>query len=134
MEKVKKYRLRLNTEIIGFANKTSNGFKFQGKPLWWVQGRPNYNEIDEFTNYKDTNKQEIYELDIVIYTLNKQKRRGVILWDDKSNVFGIYDIENLMFIPLTIEDLYLFKNDAMRVVSYLFKHPEIKKKIGLTNL
>ncbi|APD08097.1 hypothetical protein UJ101_02599 [Flavobacteriaceae bacterium UJ101] len=134
MQKIKKYRLRLNTEVIGFANKTPHGFKFQGKPLWWKQGKPKYSEIDEFTTFKDINDQEIYELDIVIYTLNNRKRRGVILWEDKSKKFGVYDIENLIFIPLTIKGLYLFKNDPIRVVSYLYKHPEIKKKIGLSNL
>ncbi|MFV0530135.1 MAG: YopX family protein [Flavobacteriales bacterium] len=134
MPKIKKYRLRLNTEIIGFADKTPHGFKFRGKPLWWKQGKPTYSEIDEFTTFKDINQQEIYELDIVTYTLDEQKRHGVILWEDKSKVFGIYDIENRMFIPLTIEELYLFQNDSVRVVSYLFKHPEIKKKIGLNNL
>ncbi len=134
MQKIKKYRLRLNTEIIGFADKTPLGFKFRGKPLWWKQGKPTYSEIDEFTLFKDVNQKEIYELDIVAYELNGRKRRGVILRENKSKIFGIYDIENFMFIPLTVEGFYLFQNDSIRIVSYLFKHPEIKKRIKLNNL
>ncbi len=134
MQKNKKYRLRLHTEVIGFADKTPLGFKFEGKPLWWMKGKPSYNEIDEFTLFKDVNQQEIYELDIVTYMMGGRKRRGVILWEDKSKNFGIYDIENFMFIPLILDGLYLFENEPLMVVSYLFKHPEIKKKMGLNNL
>lgn len=134
MLKTKKYRLRLQNNVIGFAHKTPSGFIFRGNSLVPVKRKVIYDEIDEYTSLQDVNQQEIYELDIVVYSIAEENRCGVVLWNGSCNGFGVYDIDNFIFIPLFLCKLCLFQRERLEVVSHLFEQPELKRKIGLDDL
>lgn len=134
MLKTKRYRLRLQNEIIGFAHKTSHGFIFKGNSLVPMKRKVIYDEIDEYTSLQDVNQQEIYELDIVVYSIAEENRCGVVLWNGSFNAFGVYDIDNFIFIPLFLCKFCLFRQERLEIVSHLFEQPELKRKIGLDDL
>lgn len=133
MKKIKsKYRLRLNNRIIGYAESTKDGLLFKGRePLWWMRGKPNYNRIDKFIGIQDKFHRDIYELDLVNYRVNHefQMRKAVVIYDKKSESFGLLDLESVHFTHLFIHDICLFQSEKMEVYSHLFNHPELEKQI-----
>ncbi len=128
----KKYRLRWNQEIVGYAEETSEGVLYKGKEwLWWMRAKPRYNRIDEFVGYKDRLHREIYELDIVSFHLENKKKpiKAIVVWQVKKEEFALYDYEKERFFPLQIEGLSLFENDKLEIVSHLFTQKELQKKL-----
>ena len=126
-----KYRLRLNIRIIGYAESTEDGLLFNGhEPLWWMQGKPNYNQIDSFTGIQDKFHRDIYENDLVNYRLNADSpmRKGVIRIN-KNASFGIFDLESEHFTQLFMQELCLFQSEKMEIYSHLFNHPELEERI-----
>lgn len=133
----RKFRLRLDSRVVGYAEETPKGMLFKGKDaLWWMQGKPNYNQVDEAIDIKDNLHRDIYELDIVAYRINDNKpyRKGVVLWEQKQKKFGLYDIESKHFTHFFIEDLCLFKSDAVEIISHLFNHPKLEQELGLSDI
>lgn len=124
-----KYRLRLNSRIIGYAEETQDGLLFKGRePLWWMRGKPNYNQIDKSTGIQDKFHRDIYENDLVNYRLNaeSQMRKGAILWDENAKSFGIFDLESKHLTQLFVGEICLFISEKMEVYSHLFNHPELE--------
>lgn len=125
-----KYRLRLNKRIIGYAEETADGLLFKGRePLWWMRGKPNYNQIDKFVGIQDKFHRDIYENDLVNYRLNAeaQMRKGVILKNESTESFGILDLDSKHFTRLFLEEICLFKSEKMEIYSHLFNHPELEE-------
>ncbi len=128
----KKYRLRWNKEIVGFAQETAEGVLYKGKEwLWFMRGKPRYNQIDEGVGIQDRMHRDIYELDIVQYALGSIHSRGlaVVLWHEYSEEFILYDFEKKEQIPLFVKDLFLFENEKLEIISHLFNQTEIERKI-----
>ena len=125
-----KYRLRLNARIIGYAEETQDGLLFKGRePLWWMRGKPNYNQIDKFVGIQDKFHRDIYENDLVNYRINAQDqmRKGVILTNEATGNLGIIDLESQHFTHLFVSGICLFQSEKMEVYSHLFNHPELEK-------
>lgn len=128
-----KYRLRLNSRIIGYAEETEDGLLFKGRePLWWMRGKPNYNEIDKFVKIQDKFHRDIYEKDLVNYRLNatSQMRKGIILFDENEKSFGILDLESKHFTHLFFGEICLFHSEKMEIYSHLFNHPELEEEFN----
>lgn len=128
-----KYRLRLNSRIIGYAEETEYGLLFKGRePLWWMRGKPNYNEIDKFVKIQDKFHRDIYEKDLVNYRLNaaSQMRKGIILYDEKEKSFGILDLESKHLTHLFFGEICLFQSEKMEIYSHLFTHPELEEEFN----
>ena len=128
-----KYRLRLNSRIIGYAEETEDGLLFKGRePLWWMRGKPNYDQIDQFVGFQDKFHRDIYENDLVNYRLNaaSQMRKGVIQINKATQNFGILDLESQHFTHLFLEEICLFHSEKMEVYSHLFNHPELEKEFN----
>lgn len=124
-----KYRLRLNARIIGYAEETQDGLLFKGRePLWWMRGKPNYNQIDKSIGLQDKFHRDIFENDLVNYRLNAetQMRKGVIINSENSNSFGILDLESQHFTQIFVGEVCLFNSEKMEVYSHLFNHPELE--------
>jgi|SRR5690606_18418370 len=125
-----KYRLRLNARIIGYAEETEDGLLFKGhEPLWWMRGKPNYDRIDKFVGIQDKFHRDIYENDMVNYRINahEQMRKGVILTNEVTNSFEIFDLESQHFTQLFVSGFCLFQSEKMEIYSHLFNHPELEK-------
>lgn len=128
-----KYRLRLNSRIIGYAEETQDGLLFKGRePLWWMRGKPNYNQIDKFVGIQDKFHRDIYEQDLVNYRINahEQMRKGVILTNEATDNFGILDLESQHFTHLFISGICLFQSEKMEIYSHLFNHPELEELLN----
>src|SRR5690606_10261348 len=129
-----KYRLRLNSRIIGYAEETEDGLLFKGRePMFWMRGKSNYNYIDKFVGIQDKFHRDIYENDLVNYRLNavSQMRKGIIRLDEKENSFGILDLESKHFTQLFLGEICLFRSEKMEIYSHLFNHPELKVDLNL---
>lgn len=130
-----KYRLRLNARIIGYAEETVDGLLFKGRePLWWMRGKPNYNQIDKFAGVQDKFHRNIYENDLVNYRLNatSQMRKGIIVFNEKDNSFGIFDLQSKHFTNLFLGEIFLFHSEKMEIYSHLFNHPELESELDLS--
>lgn len=128
-----KYRLRLNSRIIGYAEETEDGLLFKGRePMFWMRGKSNYNFIDKFVGIQDKFHRNIYENDLVNYRLNavSQMRKGIILFDEKDKSFGIFDLESKHFTQLFLGEICLFNSEKMEIYSHLFNHPELEKDLN----
>jgi hypothetical protein len=127
-----KYRLRLNKRIIGYAEETSEGLLFKGREgLWWMRGKPNYEQIDFFVGFQDKFHRDVYENDLVNYRLNTetQMRKGVVFRNHQTTVFGILDLESKHFTHLFVNNLCLFQSEKVEIYSHLFNHPELESLI-----
>lgn len=127
-----KYRLRINSTIVGYVEEVEDGLLFQGnsKEQCW-RNLKTYNKVDRFVGIQDKFHRDIYENDLVNYRLNdsKQMRKGVILQNRKNDLLGILDLESKHFTDLFVEDLCLFNAEKMEIYSHLFSFPELEKKV-----
>ncbi len=130
MRKMNKFRLRLNTRIIGYAEETADGLLFKGREgLWWMRGKPNYDKVDYFIGLQDKFHRDIYENDLVSYRLNSenQMRKGLIMRNKRDGSFGITDLESKHFTQIFVDEICLFQSEKMEVYSHLFNHPELEE-------
>jgi hypothetical protein len=127
-----KYRLRINSTIIGYAEELEDGVFLKGNSIeqaWY--NLKEYNKIDEFVGIQDKFHRDIYEHDLVNYRLNSSSpmRKGVVLRSETMESFGILDLESKHFTHLFISGICLFQTEKMEIYSHLFNHPELEKII-----
>jgi hypothetical protein len=130
-----RYRLRNDEQIVGYMRKVANTMvvMYSKDSFWWTGKKLSYRDIDEWTGFKDMNGRYIYEWDILYYKLDPDGDylEGVILWEGNAEEFGIRNIHDGSFIPLFVNGVKMFNERQLRVFSYLFLNPEIKKKLGV---
>ena len=129
-----RYRLRNDEEIVGYMRKVAESMVMYSRDsFWWTGKKLTYKDIDEWTGLKDMNGRHIYEWDILYYKLDPDADylEGVILWEGNAEEFGIRNILDGSFIPLVVDGVKMFNERQLRVFSYLFLNPEIKKKLGV---
>lgn len=132
--KTKKYRLRDDKTIVGYAEETKDGILFTGKyPWFWLKSDQKYTHVDLSVGILDKMNRMIYEYDIVSYKINdmKMRREGIVLWSEEKEAFGIFDVQSQHFTFFFIDDLYLFQNDKLEIVSHVFNRPTIEAKFNL---
>ncbi|MET3733046.1 hypothetical protein [Moheibacter stercoris] len=131
MNQKSKYRLRINSTIIGYAEELDEGILLKGNSVeqaWY--NLKEYNKIDRHVGIQDKFHRDIYENDLVNYRLNGKSpmRKGVILQSQTMESFGILDLESKHFTHLFINDICLFQSEKMEIYSHLFNHPELESK------
>lgn len=129
-----RYRLRFGEDIVGYMRKVAGSMVLYSKDsFWWTGHKIQYDEIDEWTGFKDKNGRYIYEWDILYYKMDPDEDyvKGVILWEGNNEEFGIRNVEDGSFIPLTIDGVKMFDQRQLQVFSYLFLNPELQKKLGV---
>ena len=133
--KEKRYRLRIDRKIVGYAKEVYGGTRFFSKDgAWWSGREIPHNKIDEWVGLRDRNNTHIYEWDIVKFKVDpdeKEYRRGAMLWEKQKKRFGIRQLDEELFIPLQVEGMKLFSNRQLKVISNLFINPDIAKRLGL---
>ncbi|MDZ7848626.1 MAG: YopX family protein [Owenweeksia sp.] len=130
-----RYRLRNDEKIIGYMRKMANTMVMYSRDSYWWTGRKmSYKNIDEWTGLKDMNGRHIYEWDILHYKLDPdgQYHTGVILWEETNGEFGIRNVEDRTFIPLTVQGVQMFNHRQLKVFSYLFLNPDLQEKLGVS--
>ncbi|GCD77284.1 hypothetical protein JCM31826_07660 [Thermaurantimonas aggregans] len=129
----KRYRLRIDDKIVGYKRVMSESYEFYSRNgLWWSGHQLYYKQIDEYSGLKDRNNQHLYELDIVEYRIDTGiERKGVILWNTKDKCFCIKDLEDTGYLPICVDDVYLFSSKDLKFHSYLFINPEIMERLGI---
>lgn len=131
MNQKSKYRLRINSTIIGYAEEMEEGILLKGNSIeqtWY--NLKEYNKIDRFVGIQDKFHRDIYENDLVSYRLNasSQMRKGVIQSSETMESFGIMDLESRHFTHLFINEICLFQSEKMEIYSHLFNHPELESE------
>lgn len=129
-----RYRLRQGQTIVGFMREISSNSIFYSRGGWWNGQKIDYNEVDEWTGFKDKNGRHVYEWDILRYKIDpddRNNRKGVVLWQGQRKEFGILDIDVNTFIPLEVEGIKMFSERQLQVYTYLFLNPELKERIGI---
>lgn len=130
-----RYRLRFGKDIVGYMRKVAGSMVLYSKDsFWWTGRKIHYDEVDEWTGFKDKNGRYIYEWDILYYKLDPDGDyvRGVILWEGNNEEFGIRNVQDGSFIPLTVDGVKMFDERQLQVFSYLFLNPELQKKLGVS--
>lgn len=128
----KKYRLRANNLIVGYAESTSQGFDYLNSALEkQVLGRNSFKQIDRFTGIKDKFHRDIYENDLVAYKISHEMplTKGVVIYDEISENFGVMDLETKHITALFVGELCLFHKDKMEIYSHIFNHQELQQKL-----
>ena len=129
-----RYRLRKGEKVVGFMRKISgNSLFYSTTGQWWRGQKIDYDEVDEWTGFKDMNGRHIFEWDIIHYKIDPDDdyRDGVILWQKKQEEYGILDIQLKTFIPLVVENVKMFNEHQLQIFSYLFINPDLKDDIGI---
>ena len=129
-----RYRLRNRDKVIGYMRKVADTMiMYSRDSFWWTGNKLEYNEIDEWTGLMDKNGRHIFEWDILYYKRDPDAdyRTGVILWEGNAEEFGIRDVEDTSFIPLSVDGVQMFNPRQLQVFSYLFLNPELQKKLGV---
>ncbi len=129
----KRYRLRKGEKVMGFMRKFSDTSIFYSTGQWWRGQKIDYEDIDEWTGFKDKNGRHIYEWDILYYKIDPEdsNKKGVVLWKQKEDQFGILDLDLKTFIPLEVNSIKMFNERQLQVYSYLFINPDLQEELGL---
>lgn len=132
MNQKSKYRLRINSTIIGYAEEMEDGVFLKGNSVeqaWF--NLKEYNKIDQFVGIQDKFHRDIYENDLVNYRLNTSSpmRKGVVLQSKTLDTFGILDLESRHFTHLFVDGICLFQSEKMEIYSHLFNFPELEESL-----
>ena len=134
MEEEKRFRLRNGSKIMGYVRRLPSGGDFYSRDGFWWNGRPLYYEqIDEWTGWRDKNRQHIYEYDIISCKIDPDgpNEKGAVLWDKAKKRFCVRMLERDVHFPLEMEGIQLFDPRQIKVVSYLFINPDIMERLGI---
>lgn len=131
-----KYRLRKQEKIVGYMRKMGHNSLFYSRDQFWWNGQEiPYDRMDEATGMCDLNNRQIYEMDIVEYSMGDGRNlQGVVLWSRAQKTFIIRDLHNpALNVPLMVEDLELFEPQDLKFKSFLFINPELMVELGVTD-
>ena len=132
--KIKKYRLRDDKTIVGYAEETAEGMLFTGKyPLFWLKSNQKFTHVDQAIGIVDKLHRMIYEYDVLSYKINdsQMRREGIVLWSEEKEAFGIFDIASRHFSFFFVGNLFLFERDKVEIISHAFNRPKLMKQFGL---
>lgn len=129
-----RYRLRQGQKIVGYMRQVGETMVMYSRDsFWWTGHKLEYEEVDEWTGLQDKNGRHIFEWDILYYKRDPdgENETGVILWEGNAEEFGIRDVSDGSFIPLSIDGVEMFNPRQLQVFSYLFLNPDLQKKLGV---
>ena len=132
--KIKKYRLRDDKTIVGYAEETAEGMLFTGKyPLFWLKSNQKFTHVDQAIGIVDKLHRMIYEYDVLSYKINdsQMRREGIVLWSEEKEAYGIFDIASQHFSFFFVGNLFLFERDKVEIISHAFNRPKLMKQFGL---
>lgn len=132
----KRYRLRIDSQIVGYKRVLNENYEFYSRNgLWWTGHPLYYKQIDEFCGLRDINNQLLYELDIVEYKIDIEApgRKGVILWNRKDKEFCIKDLEDTGYFPVEVNGVQIFSPKSLKFHSFLFINPDIMEALGIVD-
>jgi hypothetical protein len=125
----RRFRLRLDNEIVGYMRKVSERMILYSRDgFWWRGVKPEYNEVDEYAGLRDRNNQHIFEWDILKFKIDPDGayEKGVVLWEGREKQFGIKPINGGSFIPMFVHEIPMFNPREMQVFSHLWLNPNLK--------
>jgi hypothetical protein len=134
METEQRFRLRKANRIVGFVRRMPTGGDFYSRDGFWWTGSPlDYEQIDEWTGWRDINRQFIFEYDIVRCKIDPDGpyEKAAVLWDKKKERFCMRFLERDLHVPLQMDGIEMFNQRQIKVVSYLFINPEIMDEWGI---
>ena len=126
----KYYRLRNKNKVEGYAKELNGVTYFKGyNEFNWHTSALHFDIIDIGVPVFDKRNRRLYINDIVLYKVSSKPfmRKGLVAFDEKLQEFGIIDQQTLHFTPFFVENLCLFNNDRLEVVSHLFTNKEISR-------
>lgn len=129
-----RFRLRDEDTIVGYMRKVADTMVLYSKDsFWWTGRKITYNEIDEWTGFKDKNGRYVYEWDILHFKLDPdaEYEKGVVLWEGRNREFGIRNLNDGSFIPLVVDGVKMFNERQLQVFSYLFLNRDLQLKLGV---
>lgn len=129
-----RFRLRHGEKVTGFVRRMPAGGDFFSRDGFWWTGTPlPYEQIDEWTGWKDLNQKHIFEYDIVSCKLDPDgpSEKAAVLWDEEKERFSLRFLERDMHVPMEMDGIRMFDPRQLRVVSYLFINPEIMERLGI---
>jgi len=129
-----RFRLRDEDKIVGYMRKIADTMVLYSKDsFWWTGRKITYNEIDEWTGFKDKNGRYVYEWDILHFKLDPdaEYEKGVVLWEGGNKEFGIRNLADGAFIPLVVDGVKMFNERQLQVFSYLFLNRDLQRKLGV---
>ena len=87
-----RFRLRNGEKVTGFVRRMPAGGDFFSRDGFWWTGTPlPYEQIDEWTGWKDLNQKHIFEYDIVSCKLDPDgpSEKAAVLWDEEKERFSL---------------------------------------------
>ncbi len=117
------YRLRTKNKVIGYAKKIEHTIYFKAyNEFNWHTTALDFDTLDIAVGVKDCHHRHLFLNDVVLYKLNTKpiERRGFVMFEPNQKIFGIVDCETYHFTPFFLNDIALFKQDKLEVVSHLF--------------
>jgi hypothetical protein len=133
----RRYRLRNDNQLAGYLREVQRSLFYSRDGFWWTGKFIPYKQRDEWVGYRDKNNQYVFEWDILKYKMDPDDayRRGVVLWQQKKQCFGILDIDDMdLFFPFQVEGLDLFNPRQFEVYSQLYINPELMETLGLEDV
>lgn len=132
-----RYRLRKGDQIVGYMRQFDGSSVFFSRDrFWWSGRRIDYEQIDEWTGYRDKNRSPIFEWDILRFKVDPdgEYEDGVVLWESNTNRFVIRHIQKSLHFPFETDGLQLFDQRQLEVYSYLFINPDLIDELGLQDI
>lgn len=134
MENEQRFRLRKGSQIVGFVRRMATGGDFYSRDGFWWTGSPLvYEQVDEWTGWRDRNRQHIFEYDIVTCKIDPDgpNEKAAVLWDQQNERFCLRFLERDLHVALEMEGIRMFDPRQIKVISYLFINPEIMERLGI---
>lgn len=121
------FRLRINTNIVGYMKVHSNGIKdFSKDQFWWVNDPIEYEYKDQFSGLKDKDNRALFEYDIVAMRTAigpKNKTPGIIRFDQTRQSFILIALETFQEYELFANELPLFHKTELTFLGFSFDEP-----------
>lgn len=117
------YRLRNKNKVEGFAKEVGDTTYFKAyNEFTWHENPLQFDTIDVGLKVLDKRNRRLYTNDVVLYKVLTKPflRKGFVVYEPSRMDFGIIDQETYHFTPFFANDLALFENDRLEVISHLF--------------